>query len=351
MSLPRLGWLTPAPKIGSMNAPVPSSETTYQPRRHARSEFVPVRDQLYHVRVWEARSSAAATQPPLFMVHGWMDVAASFQFVVDAMATERTIIAPDWRGFGLTRPLAQPDGTRPLADHYVFADYLGDLDALMDHYMGLYMARYGADGTGTAQADLVGHSMGGNVAMMYGGVRPERIRRLVNLEGFGMPNTTPAQAPGRYARWLDEIKALRSGTLGLRGYDSLQGVAQRLMKTNRRLDPTRASWLAEHWSARNAQGEWEILGDPAHKVTSAQLYRWEEVQAVYQRIAAPVLAVEASDDSLHQWFKGSYTLADYHERLKQVPQVRIARVNDAGHMLHHDQPQALAGLLEDFFNA
>jgi pimeloyl-ACP methyl ester carboxylesterase len=332
--------------MAAMSTPAPT-DTAYQPRRHARSEFVPVRDQLYHVRVWEADAAPgahlAAPLPPLFMVHGWMDVAASFQFVVDAMAGQRTIVAPDWRGFGLTRPLAQPEGTRPLADHYVFADYLGDLDALMDHYM----ARYGT-GAPTAQADLVGHSMGGNVAMMYGGVRPEHIRRLVNLEGFGMPNTAPAQAPTRYARWLDEIKALRTGALGLRGYDSLQGVAQRLMKTNRRLDPARALWLAEHWSARNAQDQWEILGDPAHKVTSAQLYRWEEVQAVYQRIAAPVLAVEASDDSLHQWFKGSYTLADYHERLKQVPQVRIAQVNDAGHMLHHDQPEALARLIEEF---
>ncbi len=67
----------------------------------------------------------------------------------------------------------------PQADHYVFADYLADLDMLLDHY---------APGQAV---DLVGHSMGGNVAMMYAGVRPERIRRLVNLEGFGMPATPP----------------------------------------------------------------------------------------------------------------------------------------------------------------
>jgi pimeloyl-ACP methyl ester carboxylesterase len=61
-----------------------------------------------------------------------------------------------------------------------------------------------------------------------------------------------------------------------------------------------------------------------------------------------VLAVEASDDSLTQWWKGRYTLAEYHERLKAVPQVDIAVIQDAGHMLHHDQPQALAQMLEQF---
>jgi pimeloyl-ACP methyl ester carboxylesterase len=61
--------------------------------------------------------------------------------------------------------------------------------------------------------DLVGHSMGGNVVMLYAGVRPERIRRLVNLEGFGMPATRPAQAPGRYAKWMDEVKALHRGEM------------------------------------------------------------------------------------------------------------------------------------------
>ena len=70
--------------------------------------------------------------------------------------------------------------------------------------------------------------------------------------------------------------------------------------------------------------------------------------ALYAAIAAPVLAVEASDDSLGQWWKGRYTLAEYHERLKKVPDARIARVEDAGHMLHHDQPARVASLIEAF---
>jgi pimeloyl-ACP methyl ester carboxylesterase len=192
--------------------------------------------------------------------------------------------------------------------------------------------------------------MGGNVAMLYTGARPERIRRLVNLEGFGMPATRPAQAPGRYARWMDELKAFHRGELALKDYDGLDGVARRLMKTNRRLSRDKADWLARHWARQHADGRWRILGDPAHKITNAQLFRVDEVLELYRRIACPVLWVEASDDSLSHWWQGRFTLAEFHERLAQVARLQTARVEDAGHMLHHDQPQAVAQLIEAFLD-
>jgi pimeloyl-ACP methyl ester carboxylesterase len=190
--------------------------------------------------------------------------------------------------------------------------------------------------------------MGGNVAMLYAGVRPERIRRLVNLEGFGMPATTPDQAPGRYAKWIDELKKLHRGEMNLVAYDAVAGVARRLMKTNRRLSSDKANWLAQHWAQEDAQGKWRILGDPAHKMSHAQLFRVEEVLAIYACISMPLLMVEAADDSLSAWWKDQYTLEEYHQRLQAVPQVEIARIEDAGHMMHHDQPQVLAQLLERF---
>jgi len=300
----------------------------YQPKRASRSEFVPIRQHRYHVWLWgEARTGV----PPLVLVHGWMDVAASWQFVVDALREERLVIAPDWRGYGLTEG--------PVADNYWFPDYLADLEWLLDHY---------AAGT---PVDLVGHSMGGNIAMLYGGVRPERIRRLVNLEGFGMPATRPAQAPGRYAKWIAELKSFHRGDLDLKSYNDVDGVARRLMKTNTRLTQDKADWLARHWARQAEDGRWHILGDAAHKIVNASLFRVDEVLEIYKSIRAPVLAVEASDDSLGQWWQGRYTLAEYHERLKAIPDVRIGNVQDAGHMLHHDQPVAVARLIEDFLAA
>ena len=300
----------------------------YTPHCTARSSQVTVRHLPYHVMQW---GEPTPGQAPLVMVHGWMDVGASFQFVVDALAqlgSPRWVVAPDWRGFGRT-----PSGG---ADCFWFPDYLADLDALLDHF------------SPDAPVDLVGHSMGGNVAMMYGGVRPQRVRRLINLEGFGLPATRPAQAPSRLANWLDELKALHQGAKTLRSYDSATDVARRLIKTNPRLSPDKAQWLAQHWAAPDAQGRWHILGDPGHKVVNPTLYRVEEVQAIYQRIAAPVLAVEASDNQMAQWWQGRFSLDEYHERLKAVPRVELAVMADAGHMLHHDQPHQVARLIQSF---
>ncbi|NDE40878.1 MAG: alpha/beta fold hydrolase, partial [Betaproteobacteria bacterium] len=177
----------------------------YQAKRQSRSEFVPIRQLQYHVRIW---GEPAADKIPLVMVHGWMDVAASYQFMVDAFSQDHHVIAPDWRGYGLT----DSGG----ADNFWQADYLADLDFLLDHY---------APGRAV---NLVGHSMGGGVVMLYAGIRPERVRRLVNLEGFGMPATTPDQAAGRYARWMDELKQLHRGEKALRPYPDSAGVARRL---------------------------------------------------------------------------------------------------------------------------
>jgi pimeloyl-ACP methyl ester carboxylesterase len=303
--------------------------TMYQVKRPSASEFVPIRYLKYHVLTW---GRPAPDRSPLVLVHGWMDVGASWQFVVDAFSDAfmqgRHVIAPDWRGYGLTEAGGH--------DNFWFPDYLADLDFLLDHY---------APGQAV---DLVGHSMGGNVVMQYAGARPERIRRLINLEGFGMPATKPSQAPKRYAKWMDELKSLHRGEMALKAYDDALGVARRLMKTNPRLGADKAEWLAQHWARPNPKGQWEILGDAAHKVVNAQLYRVDEVLEIYQRISAPVLSVEATDNQLEQWWQGKYSLAEYHERIKQVPNLKQALVTDAGHMLHHDQPQQLAALIEDF---
>ncbi len=269
----------------------------YQVLREPASTFVSVRGCRYHLLQW---GSAHPEHPLLLLVHGWMDVAASYQFMVDALSEdfvrERRIVALDWRGYGLTET--------PPTDSYWFPDYLGDLDALLDVL------------SPDRPIDLVGHSMGGNVVMMYAGVRPARIRKLVNLEGFGMAATRPAQAPGRLGQWLDELRQHREGAIDLKAYPDAQAVAERLMKTNPRLPADKAQWLARQWASPDASGQWRILGDAAHKIVNPYLYRLDEVREIFGRISAPLLAVEASDDSLGQWWKGKYTLEEYHQRLQ-----------------------------------
>ena len=299
-------------------------ESSYEVRRASRSRFIPVRGLRYHVLQWGDASLVTAERPPLVMVHGWMDVGASFQFVVDALPSDRLVFALDWRGFGLSEA--------PGTDCYWFPDYLGDLEAVLDALLPGQVV------------DLLGHSMGGNVVMIYAGVRPERIRRLINLEGFGMPESKPHQAPKRYAQWLDELKQPAE----LRSYDSVQAVAARLRKTNPLLSQQRAAWLAEHWSRRRDDGRWDILGDPAHKRANPVLYQKAEVMECWKRIAAPVLWVEGDRTDVSKWWGDRYPRADFDARLALVPRLERQVLSPAGHMLHHDQPEALAAHLERF---
>jgi pimeloyl-ACP methyl ester carboxylesterase len=289
--------------------------------KKSESSFVNVRGLRYHVRRWPA-SSKGAGAPKLVLLHGWMDVSASFQFLVDALRGDWDVHAPDWRGYGLTQ--------WGQADCYWLPDYLADLDVLLRHI------------DPAQPVNLVGHSLGGNVAAMYAGVQPQRVAKLANLEGFGMAPTRPEQAPKRYARWLEELRAPPS----LRPYASFAALEQRLMQGNPRLTKEKAHFLARHWGRENEGGTVTLRGDPAHKIVNPVLYRYEEVRACWQEVEAPVLWVDAAEsDTLKRI---GLTESQHAERRAAFKNLRYETVPGAGHMLHHDQPEAVARLIEAF---
>ncbi|HWV63369.1 MAG TPA: alpha/beta hydrolase [Oxalicibacterium sp.] len=285
----------------------------------SRSEFLQVRNLRYHVRHWGDDDA-----PMLFMLHGWMDVSASFQFLVDALQRNWHVIAPDWRGFGLTENA--PSG-------YWQPDYLADLEAILDRYA-------------PAQAvNLLGHSLGANVASIYAGVRPQRIVKLVLLEGFGRPAMAAEEAPQRYATWLDELRSVPL----LRPYRSQESVAARLQKNNPRLTKERAMFLAAHWASREENGNWALRADARHKLTNPVLYRIEEVLACWRAITAPVLWVEAEHSELLPRFGTPDEIrTELERRIAQLANATILKVPGAGHMVQHDQPEILARAIDAF---
>jgi pimeloyl-ACP methyl ester carboxylesterase len=288
----------------------------YVPKKHSRSTFVRIRDIDYHLREWGEPEA-----PLLVMLHGWMDVSASFQFLVDALAGDWHVVAPDWRGYGFT--------SWSTAGCYWLPDYLGDLDGILAHV------------SPERPVALVAHSLGGNMALMYAGARPERIARLVNLEGLGMTSDDPAKAPSRLARWMSELREPPT----MSAYPSRAAVAARLQKTNPRLAADRAAFLAEHWSGATDDGRFRILGDPTHKVINPYLYREEEATACWSAITAPVLWVMARDSDYARRMDAS---TGYAARIAAIAQVERLWIADAGHMLHHDQPEQLAVAIERF---
>jgi pimeloyl-ACP methyl ester carboxylesterase len=284
----------------------------------SESLFVQVRGLRYHCRCW-----GEAAAPALFMLHGWMDVSASFQFLVDAMRGRWRVIAPDWRGFGLT------EWTK--GGSYWFPDYFADLDALLDHFQP------------NAPATLIGHSMGGNVAAMYAGIRPARVARLVSLEGFGLSGPPAAKAPQRYARWLQELSGEAPG---FRDYENFEALAERLRGNNRRLTPERSLFLARHWGLRKPDGRVALASDPAHKLVNPVLYRVEEAEACWKKVAAPVLWVSGAETEIPERLK--LTEADLAGRKAWFRTLTERVIAEAGHMLHHDQPERLAEVIEEF---
>ena len=287
------------------------------PMRHSESVFHDIRGLRYHVRHWRGDPGRR-----MVLLHGWMDVSASFQFLVDALSADWDVYAPDWRGYGLT--------SWSHSDNYWFPDYIGDLDALLERIQP------------DSALNIVGHSLGGNVGGLYAGIRPERVARFVNLEGFGMPATKPEQAPKRYARWLDELRV----TPRWRTYADYGELADRMQRNNPRLKRERAEFLARHWGKDIEGGGVALRSDPAHKLVNATLYRLDEAHACWERVAAPVLWVDAAESETIARMK--LTPAELAERRSAFKRLEYRTVPDAGHMLHHDRPEEVARLIEAF---
>lgn len=257
---------------------------------------------------------------PIVLVHGWGDTGETWQFVVDRLPAHRSVLAYDARGFG---------GTQWPRDGYWFPDYLADLEAIIDHV------------SPDAPVDLVGHSMGGNVAMLYAGVRGNRVRRLINLEGFGMRRTQPDQAPARYREWLDEMKIGQVFST----YDSFDHFASILARRNPRTPPDRLDFVARSWGRQRADGRIELRADPRHKHVNPVLYQREQALACWKEITAPTQLVIGGKSEFTQRMLDEMA-ADRWEDLFNHTTVTIP---DAGHMLHHEQPEAVAELMEGLF--
>jgi pimeloyl-ACP methyl ester carboxylesterase len=253
------------------------------------------------------------------MLHGGRDASATFQFVVDAMEQDRYFVAPDWRGHGLS-------DRAPLG--YWFPDYLADLDALLDRLFG------------ERAVPVLGHSLGGNVACIYAGIRPERVSHLISLDGFGLPDRGPEEAPAHLRRWME---AWRNLPLSPRIHGSLQDLAARLMRAHPRLGPERARFMAEHLSRPADRGfAWAV--DPLHKLPFATLHRVAEWEACIRQITAPVL-----------WLGSASTFPPSLEREPggfarrvELARAEFHRIPETGHNLHHDAPEVVATLIEEF---
>ena len=286
--------------------------------RSSINTFIELRGIRHHVREW----GGAGEGPTIFLLHGWGDASATFQFLADEMGPGWHLVAPDWRGFGRSARCG---------DAYWFPDYLADLDALLKHYRP------------HGQVNLVGHSMGGNVACMYAGVRPSRVRKLVALDAFGLPDRGAEEAPGRFEKWLNQL----ASPDGFRSYPAAQAFARRLMRDNPRLREGQALFLAGELTEPDGLGGVRVAIDPAHRNVNPVLYRRTEVEACWRRVVAEVLWLVQADPAWRR--KIGVDDATYREACACFRHFSELQIADSGHNMHHDQPAVVAAHLIEFF--
>ena len=279
-----------------------------------RSAVHTIRGVDYHVSEWGDKN-----EPLLVLLHGWGDTGSSFQFFVDALTEKRFVIAPDWRGFG---------ETRCRAESYWFPDYIADLDSLLDIY------------SKDRPACLLGHSMGANVAGLYAGVMPERVSALINVEGFGLAESDPGNAPANYRRWLEKSKAGQP----YRTYSDIDELAVRIRKRSPRMSEGQARFVAGRWGEQTGNGEIVIRADPAHRLPNAVQYRRAEAEACWAKITAATLAVTGGDSEFFTAAANWSSAAD----AASFKDAATAEIADAGHMVHFEQPGRLAAAVEAF---
>ncbi len=243
--------------------------------------------------------------------------------MVDAFEQDWPLAALDWRGFGRSQWAA---------DGYWFPDYLADLDALLDELaMG-------------CPARIVGHSMGGNIATLYAGLRPERVRCIVNLEGFGLPRTTPDRAPVQLRRWLDQVKSVPA----LNDYESFEQLSSIIRHRYPLFTEGQSGFVARAWGRLEADGRVHLLGDARHRWVNPVPYRREEAEACWRGIKAPMLMLLGEKSEYLEKLGIDGTDAVFRSIIAGI---RIVHVAGAGHMLHIEKPDLVAPLVEKFLSA
>lgn len=293
--------------------------------KESRSIFTTIRGMKYHVRSWGDEAA-----PKLFLVHGWQDNSASFQFFVDALRHPWHVLAPDWRGSGLSQWAE--------SGSYWFSDFLADLSRLVDEFQP------------DSPVNLLGHSMGFNVASIFAGVRPHRVRRLINVECHGFRVTRPDDVRLRYAEWLEKLPERPP----VRSYASFEELEAQVRKGNPRLSAERVAFIARHMAKPGPDGRIVLLTDPgqkspANKMIYLGLMRNEEAMACWRHVSAPVLWIHgAASDTSEVIGTSAEEVAARKACFRDLEEVLMP---GSGHMIHQEVPEELAPAVEQFLLA
>jgi pimeloyl-ACP methyl ester carboxylesterase len=258
--------------------------------------------------------------PPLILVHGTRDHARSWDRVAEAMAGRYCVYAPDLRGHG--------DSAWAYGGNYSIIDYALDIHALGEEI-------------GRAPYTIIGHSLGGGVSLQYAGTFPEKVNRLITIEGLGGLGWNRERRPAhvRMRDWIESMHRLEGRSLHT--YPSIAAATERMVDANRHLTPELARHLTEE-GVRAVAGGFTWKFDNYTHAGSPYEFNMEDARDLWNQIRCPLLIIWGKES----WGGrgGSMDLSAFHD-------IRSVEVAGAGHWVHHDQFDTFMRHVNEFLDA
>jgi len=284
-----------------------------------RTRKIDIRGLQYHVQEWGDES-----KPLLLLLHGWMDCGVTYKFVAQYLAQDFFLVAPDWRGFGESEHV----------QGYWFPDYFADLECILGHY------------SPDEPVDIVAHSMGGNIALMYAGIRPNKVSRLLSLEALGMLDKKSSDTPATYRQWMDEILSNEETKI----YPDIDSLKASVRTGNPNVSEDLVNELTGMWGqAHGENGEMRLKHDHAHRYMNPIRYNFEDVLALWREVTARVGIVMAADSPFYQGYQKVGRIQQAYDNLPASPKDCYV-VDNAAHMVHIEQPEKVGGIIKRFFS-
>lgn len=246
--------------------------------------------------------------PTLLLIHGSQDHCHTWDWTAEQLSDDYHVVVPDLRGHG--------DSAWVKGSPYQLLDYVYDIAQLVEQQ-------------GFSDLNVIGHSLGGSIACLFTGIFPEKVRRLISIEGVGgVWYTRDDQHPqARIREWMNGTRQL-AGRVP-RKYDSLEEALSRMQKSNPHLSPERARHLTIHGSNRNEDGTYSWKFDNYSHSGAHLGMNYDDLTALWQMIDCPTLLLNAKQGFEHR--------TGQDDTLNFFRHGEVVDIDEAGHWLHHDQ--------------
>lgn len=266
-----------------------------------------------------------AEAPLLILLHGGLEHARVWDHLAQQLSADWHVVVPDLRGHG--------DSDWSTGGAYAIPDFVPDIAALMIEL-------------GDRPATLVAHSLGGNIAIHYTALFPENVARLCVIEGLGSSPEMRAKRDEKSRReqlreWVERVRELDQR--GPSHYPSVEAAVQRLRGHDPLVSQELAEYVCRHGLKPDGEGQWRWKYDHRVRGSGAAEVASVEANDLWQAIECPVLLLYGDES----WASNP----QQDGRARHFAQGQVISIANAGHNLHHHQPQVFMQHLQGFLTA